>query len=217
MSFKLIISIVPHNKGELITNTATKNGATGGSILMGRGTGSNGFMQLFGFGDSEKDITYNIVPSEISKNITNSIIQVSRNEKKHFGILFTISVGEMIKSGNEKIEKKENEIMEQKDSYQVINIIVNKGYADDAMAAARKAGAGGGTIINARGTAKDDDKKFFGLNIVPEKELLMIITPTEKKEGIVQAIKDLNCFSNAGSGIVFCNDAADFTLLGKID
>mgnify|MGYP003485714509 CR=1 FL=1 len=29
------------------------------------------------------------------------------------------------------------------------------------------------------------------------------------------AIKNVECFSKAGSGIVFCNGAGDFTLLGK--
>ena len=100
-------------------------------------------------------------------------------------------------------------------TYQMINVIVNKGYAEDAMAAARKAGAGGGTIIGARGTAKEGDAAFFGMKIVPEKEMLMILVPSDKKEAIVQAITELPCFAEAGSGIVFCNEAQDFTLLGK--
>ena len=100
-------------------------------------------------------------------------------------------------------------------TYQMINVIVNKGYAEDAMAAARKAGAGGGTIIGARGTAKEGDAAFFGMKIVPEKEMLMILVPSEKKDDIVAAITALPCFAQAGSGIVFCNEAQDFTVLGK--
>ena len=71
--------------------------------------------------------------------------------------------------------------MSAENNYQMINVIVNKGYAEDAMAAARKAGAGGGTIIGARGTAKEGDAAFFGMKIVPEKEMLMILVPAEKK------------------------------------
>ena len=100
-------------------------------------------------------------------------------------------------------------------SVQMINVIVNHGYAEDAMAAARKAGAGGGTIINARGTAREGDAKFFGAEIVPEKDLLMILVPGDKKDDIVNAIRELDCFKKAGSGIVFCNEAQDFTVLGK--
>ena len=100
-------------------------------------------------------------------------------------------------------------------THQMINVIVNKGYAEDAMAAARKAGASGGTIIGARGTAKEGDAQFFGMNIVPEKDMLMILVPTEKKDDIIKAISELSCLSEAGSGIIFCNNANDFTLLGK--
>lgn len=100
-------------------------------------------------------------------------------------------------------------------TYQMINVIVNKGYAEDAMAAARKAGAGGGTIISARGTAKEGDAAFFGMTIVPEKDMLMILVPSDKKDAIVNAITELPCFDQAGSGIIFCNEAQNFTVLGK--
>ena len=46
MSHKLIISIVPHNCGEVITNAANEAGAGGGSIIMGRGTAENSILQL---------------------------------------------------------------------------------------------------------------------------------------------------------------------------
>ena len=79
----------------------------------------------------------------------------------------------------------------------------------------RKAGAGGGTIIGARGTVREEDAAFFGMKIVPEKDMLIILVPTEKKDDILKAITDLPCFAEAGSGIIFCNEAKDFTLLGK--
>ena len=101
------------------------------------------------------------------------------------------------------------------EKYEAINIIVNKGYAEDAMAAARKAGAGGGTIIGARGTAKEGDATFFGVEIVPEKEMLMILVPHDKKDDVVQAVSSLACFEKAGSGIIFSNHAESFSLLGK--
>ena len=77
----------------------------------------------------------------------------------------------MVKAGI--IKGKEGDAMSE-GKQTLISVILNKGYADDAMAAARKAGAGGGTVINARGTAREDDAKFFGMHIVPEKEMLMI-------------------------------------------
>lgn len=217
MNYKLLVSIVPHDSGELISDAAKSAGAGGGTIAMGRGTASNGVLQLLGLGDTSKDIVYIILEEEKCEAVRTAIISASE-AKKHFGVLFTIEVGNFVKAGNtdsiEKSEIKGGKSMATS-TYQMINVIVNKGYAEDAMAAARKAGAGGGTIIGARGTAKEGDAAFFGMKIVPEKEMLMILVPSDKKDAILQAITALPCFAEAGSGIIFCNEAQDFTLLGK--
>ena len=210
--------IVPHNSGELITNAAKQAGAGGGTILMGRGTASNSVLQLLGLGDTSKDITMNIVEQKLADAVCEQIEQACSTKKEHFGVLFTIDVDAFIKAGSigktaKVTEEKPGE--ENMENYEMINIIVNKGYAEDAMAAARKAGAGGGTIIGARGTAREGDSTFFGVEIVPEKEMLMILVPHDKRDAIVQAVSSLSCFEKAGSGIIFSNEAKGFKLLGK--
>lgn len=219
MSYKLLIGIVPHNSGELIADAAKSAGAGGGTIAMGRGTASNGVLQLLGLGDTSKDIVYIIIKNSIKQAVYDAIIKASE-KKAHFGVMFTLDTPGFIRAGHlaesDVSEKSEGEeTMKAENNYQMINVIVNKGYAEDAMAAARKAGAGGGTIISARGTAKEGDAAFFGMKIVPEKEMLMILVPAEKKSAIVEAITALPCFAEAGSGIIFCNEAQDFTVLGK--
>ena len=212
---KLIISIVPHNSGEIITNAANLAGSRGGTILMGRGTAENSIIQLLGLGDKSKDIVYILVEEEICQNVLVKIKESTQN-KKNFGIVFTIDINNFLRSGSIKNLEIENLGVEKmNDSYEMINVIVNKGYAEDAMAAARKAGAGGGTIINARGTAKEGDAKFLGIEIVPEKEMLLILVPKDKKDEIIKAISDLPCLNKAGSGILFTNSANNFTVLGK--
>lgn len=221
--YKLIVCIVPHDSGELITNAAKEAGAGGGTILMGRGTASNSILQLLGLGDTSKDITLNLVESGAAEGVCKKITETCANKKAHFGVLFTINAFGFKKAGSkeEKSDRQktpaanqENSGEENMEKYEAINIIVNKGYAEDAMAAARKAGAGGGTIISARGTAKEGDSTFFGVEIVPEKEMLMILVPQDKKEAVVNAVSSLACFEKAGSGIIFCNQADGFKLLG---
>ena len=202
--------------GELITNATKEAGAGGGTILMGRGTAANSIIQLLGLGDTSKDIAYVVVDDSILEKTLLSVKEATSSKKSHFGVMFTVNVSEFIRSGNPNQEKPKGENnMAQNESYKLINVIVNKGYAEDAMAAARKAGAGGGTIIGARGTAKEGDAKFFGAEIVPEKDMLLILVPKEKCDDIVDAIQSLPCFAKAGSGIIFCSNAHDFTLLGK--
>ncbi len=215
MSYKLIVTIVPHNYGDEISSIAVKAGAGGGTVLMGRGTAENNILQLLGLGDTSKDITYNIVEQNIEQKVREAIIEETKKKKNHFGVMFSILLGDFMKAGAVEQDLEGETIMDETDSYEMINMIVNKGYAEDAMAAARKAGARGGTIIAARGTAKEGDAKFFGMEIVPEKEMLMILVPCNQKEEIIASIKQLKCFEKAGSGIIFCNKASDFTTLGK--
>ena len=210
--------IVPHNSGELITNAAKEAGAGGGTIIMGRGTASNSVLQLLGLGDTSKDITINIVERDIAQKVCEKIEQACNTKKTHFGLLVILDVNGFIKAGGigkNSETTTENSGEDNMENYEMINIIVNKGYAEDAMAAARKAGAGGGTIIGARGTAKEGDATFFGVEIVPEKEMLMILVPHDKKDDVVQAVSSLACFEKAGSGIIFSNHAESFSLLGK--
>lgn len=211
MSYSLVISIVPHDSGDLISNAANDAGAAGGTILMGRGTASNSIIQLLGFGDTSKDLVYVVVPKELEKQVIESIKKETETKKAHFGICYAIDTASFLRAG-EITGGKVN--MTDTNTHQMITIIVNKGYAEDAMAAARKAGAGGGTIIGARGTAREGDAKFFGMEIVPEKDMLIILVENEKVETVLNAVKSLDCLSQPGSGVAFCSSAHDFTFLG---
>lgn len=216
--YKAIVSIVPQNIGDAITAAARNAGAGGGTIIRGKGTSESGFLHLLGIGDTSKEITLNIVPEERSEAVCQAIIKATEGKKPRLGILFKMNVGSFMKSGEEKntgATDKNGGDRNMNDSYQVIHVIVNKGYAEDVMAAARKAGAGGGTILSARGTAKEGDAKFFGVEIVPEKDMLIILVPSEKKASIMNEVKRLPCLQKSGAGIVYCTEAEDFTILGK--
>ena len=69
------------------------------------------------------------------------------------------------------------------DNHEVIFAIVNSGFAEEAMDIARQQGVRGGTILNARGVAKEDAAAFFGITIHAEKEILMMVMG-KKAQGI---------------------------------
>ena len=98
--------------------------------------------------------------------------------------------------------------------YELISIIVNKGSADQVMDAARRAGATGGTVINAHGTARPEDARFFGITLVPEKELVMILSPREKTQSIMDSVRDEFRDSEPGTGIAFRTLVEHFEMLG---
>ncbi len=97
----------------------------------------------------------------------------------------------------------------------LITCIVNHGLADEVMAAARSAGATGGTILSARGTSTEEDAKFFGYTLVPEKEMLLILVGAALTGTVLEAIRALPILSEPGVGIAFSCDVERFVIFGK--
>lgn len=85
----------------------------------------------------------------------------------------------------------------------VIFSIVNSGFYETAMAAAKEFGARGGTVIHGRGTASKDAEKLFNITIQPEKEILMILVSTEIKDDILQALYKAVGTNTPAQGIAF--------------
>ena len=72
--------------------------------------------------------------------------------------------------------------------YELLLVIANQGHTGSIMDAARAAGAGGGTVIHAKGTGMEGAAHFMGVDLVNEKELVLIVSRTTLKNQIMQAI-----------------------------
>jgi hypothetical protein len=86
---------------------------------------------------------------------------------------------------------------------EVILYICNHGFAYDAMAEARKAGARGGTIIHGRSSISTDKEKFFGITIHPEKDILLIVCLEDQKETLMKAMTAKFGVTTEARGICF--------------
>lgn len=87
--------------------------------------------------------------------------------------------------------------------FEAIICIVNAGFSDNVMAAARACGAKGGTVLNARGTAREDAEKMFNIMIQPEKEVVLILVASKIKDAILHAIYKEVGLNTPGQGIAF--------------
>ena len=87
--------------------------------------------------------------------------------------------------------------------HEAIFCIVNSGYSDAVMDAAKKLGARGGTVINARGTAGKEAETFFKITVEPEKEIVMILVPASIKDDVMHALYKEVGLDSAGQGIAF--------------
>ena len=86
---------------------------------------------------------------------------------------------------------------------EVIFCIVNAGFADAVMDAAKEYGARGGTVIHARGTANSLAEKKFEIPVQPEKEMVMILVPSEIKDDVLRGLYRAVGLKTPGQGIAF--------------
>ena len=88
-------------------------------------------------------------------------------------------------------------------NYEMILCIVNTGFSETVMDAAKEVGARGGTIIHARGTANKEAEQFFHITIQPDKEIVMILVPSEIKDDVLHAVYRQAGLKTEGQGIAF--------------
>ncbi len=87
--------------------------------------------------------------------------------------------------------------------YEVIFCIVNAGYSELVMDAAKEVGARGGTVMHAKGTANKEAEQFFKITIQPDKEVVMILVPKDIKDAVLHAVYKSAGLKSEGSGIAF--------------
>lgn len=98
---------------------------------------------------------------------------------------------------------------------ELIVCIINNGFSDLVMEAAKRSGAKGGTTFHARGTGNLDVEKFFGITISPDKEVVLIVVEKDIKDEVVTAIYKDAGLNTKGQGIVFTLPVDDFVINNK--
>lgn len=93
--------------------------------------------------------------------------------------------------------------------FKLIFTIVKKGLGHKVVKAAKKAGAEGSTILLGSGTAPPGTFTFWGVELEPEKEVVLIMVPEEGKEQVFKSIRRIAKLHVAGTGISFIIDVAE--------
>lgn len=99
--------------------------------------------------------------------------------------------------------------------FEVILCIVNSGFAEAAMDAAKQFGAKGGTVFHARGTVSKEAEKFFNITIQPEKEIVMILVSSDIKDNILKGLYTAVGTETAAQGIAFTLPVDDVVGIGS--
>lgn len=179
---------------------------------LGRGTAGETILRLLGLDKSEKIVFFAFAECNRAKEILSSMISQLGINIAGNGIAISLPVGSIggascmkyLMEGQDIIIGEVNEVEQKQEySYELLAAIVESGTADMVMTAARKAGAGGGTVIHAKGTATEFTSKFFGVSIASEKDIILIVVKREDKTNIMRTIMtEAGIRSDAHTGLI---------------
>ena len=180
----------------------------------GNGTASSSLLEYFGLEDVKKYIYISLIDNFRKKEVLSDISQELELKKAGKGICFTIPLSSSTKYIKDKFEfkekymKKENKTSDK--SYHLIVTVITEGYSDIVMNTAKSVGAGGGTLIRGRSLyQKNAKREFLGFSIEPEKDVVLIVASSERKNSIMNAITEKVGIKTKGGGIVFSIPISD--------
>ena len=135
------------------------------------------------------------------------------------GILMTVPLSSIggAAARDYLLQREAEEYMEQKLTHELLIVITNQGCTDQVMDAARSAGATGGTSVHAKGTGTALARKFFGVSIAAEKELVFIVARTENRREIMKAVMAQAGMQTKAQSLVFSLPVSDIAGLRKLE
>lgn len=206
---KLLLAVLKHGSGTHFAKEASKIRDVGHTIFLGHGTAHQGWMQFLCVDEIKKEIVLMLVPEEDVDSICGMARKVFHMEKKNTGILLSLDVSYPYILPENREEKTANKAApkEVTVAYKAIFTVVEQGKGEDVMDVAEKAGARGGTIIHARGAGAHEHQMLFNIQVEPEKDIVMIIAPTDLANDIVRAIREDCQIEEPGNGILFVLNA----------
>ena len=180
--------------------------------LNGIGTASSEMMDILGLGSPDKSILITMLPKIFADKMLKKVKKELKLGTKNSGIAFTMPMSgvnnllfqmlEQFKKEEIKEGKKKEEAIVGEIKHSLIVGIVNQGYSEAVMDAAREAGAGGGTVVHSRRLGDTEAMSFWGLSIQEEKEIVFIVAGKEQKLKIMQAIGEKCGVHKEAKGIV---------------
>lgn len=95
--FELIVTIVVRGFSEDVVDAAKSAGASGCTIINGRGTGIHENAKLFGMLiEPEKEILFILVPKDITEKVLEAICAAANLDKPNKGIAFVLDVEKVV-------------------------------------------------------------------------------------------------------------------------
>ncbi|MBE6995950.1 MAG: P-II family nitrogen regulator [Ruminococcaceae bacterium] len=216
----LMITITDRSRGEEFAAWYERQGAPLVLTALGQGTATTEVLDCLGLEATEKAVLFCVAPHW--PRLVRRAAKELWLDVPGRGILMTVPVssvgGAAAKEYLLHTEHEEAEEMTEKElTHELIVAITNQGYTDQVMDAARAAGATGGTSVHAKGTGTELARKFFGVSIAEEKEMVLILTRAEDRNAIMKAIMAKTGMRTAAQSLVFSLPVSDIAGLRQLE
>jgi len=205
-----MITIVRRELGEQFISFYKQNGVNTHFASLCNGTAQQKTLDVLGLEKTEKLMITSFVSKNTLAKLSHDLVAKMHIDVPGNGIAMTVpmeSIGgksalDFLASGQE-IEKGAEKDMNAS-PYSLIVAIAESGCTDMIMDAARSAGARGGTVVHAKGTANDKIKNsFFGVTVASEKEMIYVVTKRSAKDEIMKAIMEQAGADTPAKAVVF--------------
>lgn len=208
---KLLVSIVSYKEENRLKEIIDEVSVALSFTFAGTGTARTQMLNYLGIGETEKAVVLSLFP-ESDEDV---IIREIRSKMSLYlvgrGISFTVpltGISEIIANGLSSAAAEKSvdrrKIMNGSDrKYDLIVASVETNRMDEAMEAARAAGAAGGTVIRARSLENAKAEQFIGISLMEERELLLILTKKEGKLAIMEALSEKVGLKTDAGGVIF--------------
>lgn len=210
MSFRIFILITTPRLCEKATVIMNDAGIPIHYKLYGIGTAPSEMLDILGLGSPDKTVLITMMPTDIAEVMLRRTYMELTFGVPGNGIAFTIPLSgasahmlKMVSSiDDDSSTARKDEIIMSEIKRVLIAAVINQGYSEDVMAAARAAGAGGGTVIHARRDGNKEALSIWGFEIQEEKEIVLIVADSETKLNIMQAISEKCGIQTEANGMV---------------
>ena len=184
-------------------------------LTLGLGTASNDILDYLGLDNPEKAVAFSVLQEDSWIEIKKQLQKKLKIDAPGGGIAFIIPLSSIggkkalhFLLENEDYQKQEESTLKNT-THDLIIVIAEQGYTNLIMDAARSAGAHGGTVIHAKGTRMEAAEKFMGVSLAAEKEIVFIVSKTEEKNAIMQAIMKEAGLESKAKAITFSLPVTD--------
>lgn len=193
MELYCVIAITDHERGEAMNTLYRAAGLRGILSMPGRGTATSEHLAIYGLDATEKYVISGVGNGDEAEGLIKSAKRKLFIDIPGNGVMLTVPLKSV--AGGKTLayltdEQKSGGAPRMDFEHELIIVILNEGYSDFVMDAARAAGAGGGTVLHAKGTGGTRGEKFFSVSLADEKDMIYIIAHKDEKAAIMRSINE---------------------------